>query len=111
VIVPPNKEAIGPTASTGTSNRWVARTEQQAADARRRGLQRLAAALGQLRSEVAVITTKSNLLASLEEERPLTSEEKADAKRLKAESRRLYWELRALAREYNAMHRDGGRSR
>jgi len=111
VIVPPDKETGPSAAAEPTAGRWAAKAQQQAAAERRRGLRRLATALGQLRSEAAVITAQSNLLASLEAERALTPEERAEARRLKAESRRLYWELRALIGEYNALRDDTHPSR
>jgi hypothetical protein len=67
-------------------------------------LRRLSTAVGQLRSEIAVAGARVNVLASIEDTRPLTPEEKAEARRLKAEGRRLFLELKALTDEYALMH-------
>jgi hypothetical protein len=69
-----------------------------------KALRRLSVAVGQLRSEIAVVGARVKLLASIEETRPLTPEEQVEARRLKAESRRLYLELKALTEEYTLTH-------
>lgn len=76
------------------------RLQRKREDARAAALQRLNDALGQLRADLALVTAQTDLLASIEDERPLTPEERAEARRLKAEYRRLYWQLKALMKEF-----------
>ena len=63
-------------------------------------LRRLGASLSQLRADIAQVSEQIGVLAALEETRPLTTEERAQARQLKERSRVLFWELRALAAEY-----------
>lgn len=77
--------------------------------ARQDDLRRLRVALARLRDDLARVRVGTSQLTAIELSRPLTLEERQQARLLTTESERLRWELASLRQEFELRHKEQGR--